>query len=395
LDWSVAQGSEEFNALVTSMRQALIEMKFEPDYGRDVFDDVQRILTTRGAREGYAIHQIREAIPAQDLHDKKAIIKQNADSVMGALLASQSYADAEKMRLQLAAVLQSTDDNITLPDIVSVVFAQSDQYDDMQLPVQREDAQTALDDNAADSEGRSNTLAEQIVLRLNPSDNNAELREQACAFWARVYERARYIIPDKMTRDQLREATDPSEILSRTDILVAMNEHGQMRRTARLIYPNSTGIKSLPTGSKLLETYGSSLLPADADSYNVGEIGSFASLSRSAFETVELVSKVIEAAIQADMKYVLFGAVSGGPSEHFKHLFGPAVHTLQINGGPAVVVVKGPGYREEGIELEAAYLSTADFFTDVKEHYMSHRDQDAEQIINMCSLLQSKQGVLR
>lgn len=374
-DWSVADGAPAYRAVVDELRQQLTELGFEPDYGALVESDTRRLLTEHGVVDEFSLQSYRQPIPCQTPDEALAVVAMTVQSLTSGLRLLGRANQADSLDLRLSELKAAPEEHIfiKLPDIVSVRFERRLQADHI-LPV--------LNDGGF--------LAP--VLRISPDRAPHRLRQTARIMLSAIYKRAGYITDSDLGTADLLEATDPQSVFDRSDVFAITNIQGRAESVVRLVYPDDSGLSSLPTGHKLINLNEQTTLPADAEHHEIGEITSFVSVARNGLTTLRSIVALMEVAHQARLKYVLFGAVAGAPDIHFKQLFGPTIRPVKVGQNLASVAVSGPGYTASGIDLRVSYLKTSDFLDDMVAYYQNSQNKYEDHIVELCKMLSARRA---
>jgi ubiquinone/menaquinone biosynthesis C-methylase UbiE len=393
-DWEVTNNlspeAKEFETLTGQLQKALRQLGFEPGYGARVIDDVRAKLSDRVGTAGFTNTTSRETMRADSPDAKRAITEEVARNVVKALHQAGGMAgldaairadflqQAQTIEEQLQIVSEADAQHFVLPDVVSIRFALDAQLKHTELAL----PSTDQDDDVP------------VVYKTSGSRDTGLTRASRKLFTS-VYVARNYVDPSTgVTGELLNERTDPTSLRFRSDIFSVLNEAKQPVCTVRLIHPTEDDPASIPVARKLAKSYGEIPIQDMPEGVKIGEISAFASIAQSSLATIRSVVALMESASDAQMDYVLFGAVNGKPYDRFKALFGDSVKHIDVDGQPATLMVKGPGYVAAGIELRASYLRTDSFLQDMLHYYLAGRgDQsNARQVIELCTTLLARRG---
>lgn len=380
-DWTAAKGGPAFESFLTEVQASLRSFGFSPDYGAQVAQDLTNELP-----DTYIIEEEREQIPAESEDDKKGIVTQTAESVILAHHSlSEHFAHAGNIEAamhhqaragligkHLGRVIADSAP-ITLPEIVPV----------------RVIPRTSINHPLHE------IMEEPRVVNLGSAALNLTAISDSRKLFGAVYAAQGYFTAEGINYETSlpTEYTDPENTRARSEVITVLTRNARPICTLRLLKPESDNINSLPTCKKLMLMYGSMLLPDGANYENTGEISAFASIARNPKITLLSVMALMDRAQQLGMEQVIFGAVQGGADSVFRKLFGPSVIQLFHNDQPATVYVKGVGYPESGIPLNAAYLKTATFLETMLDYYKDpSRHEHAGFVTKICTELQSRWG---
>lgn len=386
-DWSVVDGPPHYTALISSMRTILTGMGFRPDHGQTVLPEVNRIFAPYRAH-GVDIFTTGscEEIPAQDADEKHLMIEATAKSIIAILRTSGNNLLADDILEKLKKTSTEDGNDFILPNIHSAIFSLNT------IPFSAPRLQKY-------SEGLSFRAPQEKshnlppIVRLTPDEHSDSLAVESRKLFAKTYLAAGYVTGEGVDTSQkellLNENTDPTEVRKRSEIFVATNDANQVVSSVRLIHSKDSDVTSLPVGQKIVAKYGKSILPEDIRRAGVAEISAFVSQGGNPLISVQLLAALVESARQSNIKYLLFGATSGVPSNVIGDHFGDAMNRIKIDGDDATVTVTGPGYRREGIMLDTAYFNTDTFYKSMIDYYQNGSKNHREAVIALCTQLET------
>jgi hypothetical protein len=184
--------------------------------------------------------------------------------------------------------------------------------------------------------------------------------------------------------EEFEELTDPAELKARSDLAMGLNSHDRVVSHARLAH-QTDGIESLPTGKKLISTYGPGIIPPGFDAGGVGEIIDAVGTNR--LSTMASILVLMSAAREAGLQRVIYGAIEHSAEPYLREMFGPAMRPFEVNGSTSIVEVRGPGYPREGIRLATGWGDTKTFLRDVINYVHKRNTKSAGVIISLCEEL--------
>jgi hypothetical protein len=392
-DWTMVDGCDAYLALVNTVTQVLNNFGFAPDYGARLGGDIHYQLDVLNLA-GYTIREQRRKNPASTIEDKKTVTDLTTKSLITALRNSNSEPNleiADQMENQVQEVLTGPiiSRNVILPDIVSAIA----------LPENRPKKMSMLSFPPSSIRGelglvkalqQSPDLNAPTVWVLGENSLYHPLRKAARRLLSEIYTKYGYF-DGALSPAELQAATDPHETYARSVVYVATNKNGEAVTNTRLVLPTQDGLSSLPTGKKLIDKYGWSLLPTSLGEGEVAEISAMVSDGFNPFAILTSIIALFETAKDRQIDHIIYGAVSGKPEKRFDRLFGDTIIWMELKDGQdANVTVKGPGYRPEGIKLQVAYTETARFLDSMIDYYKRSNEKFANYIVELCQALRAK-----
>lgn len=402
-DWKVVSGPLQFMSLAEALKSGLELVGFDHGYGSRAEGDINRILAENVGDGNFRTEADRVPMRIASEEELMKFVTSTARNVIQGLHVPMDSETPEQRQAKLEKAVEIEElltqvqagslrpEDVTLPDIVSVRFW---------LQPQQQSEETKEDEATPPFPPMSTVRldSEREVVLLEPGWDQARhpLGAKTVSTFHRKFRAAGHILArealawdrasGELTQEAYEEMYDAKTLRARQYLAVVLNARGVIIAGARLLYPTEEGIVSTPTGKKLVEKYGFEVFPEDFDGAVVGEI--MATFGSNTAATEAAILRCIKAAQKAKIDKVLYGAVVKTVERHLiDDMFGPIMHPFKVDGETATVTVKGPAYKQPGIELATGYSNTGTFLLDMIQLQRKRNTETAGVIIDYCERL--------